>query len=176
MNLSDLSLLELRQLKIHLSDMLFDFPHLTGLTKMKSEIEAIQQNSPDYQKGEKLYENAKERMDSGYANPEDYYFAVVHEDLRMPNGKSTGKKTVTLLLCYKFNWWRNGQAFLPTQDGSECRNFHDFVTAKMQKRFEETYTYTKNPEELRIQLIKAGLEELPALIPFYLSIPYISAS
>ena len=100
----------------------------------------------------------------GHCRAADYYFTIDHQTIEY---KGETHKHVELVLCWKWNWWMNGQTFLPHRDGQTGRDFSDYITPAMRDRWDEDQVYTDDPEELRAQLIKAGLEELPAMLPIY---------
>lgn len=164
---SDLSLLELRVLQRSLSGALYKLPHLKNLIALSKQIDKRLVADERYKKGNEYLKAAiSHGLDDGYAAATDYYFSVKKENMVDYNNKETGDTCVTLLLCLKFNWWFNGEAYLPHEDGSECRNFHDFVTREMYDYYRENDQY-RDADELRTQLIKAGMEEKPELFNFY---------
>ena len=173
MNILDLPLRELRVIQSGLHSQIYKHPHLSALKELYGLIKKKQESHPFYQKGLAFLEEAQEKsgLDSGYARAEDYYFAVeqtcILEEQFHENKTSTfvptGKKFLTLVLCFKWNWWMNGESYLDG-DGAYCRNFRDFVPKDLYDLYQEKDSWGDDPEVLRKALLVAGMEEKSELI------------
>jgi hypothetical protein len=169
-----LKLSELRILSGKLDSVLFDHPELEGMRSLNDECKRIIERDPDYKRGSALLADAEENggiMD-GYARPQDYFFAIKEGIARpaifrlQPGGKRDGVPYVELILCFKWNWYMDGEAFIygMERDG-QSRNFHEFLTEELCEEFQEHGEY-KDAAKLRAALLKAGLEEKPELLEF----------
>jgi hypothetical protein len=156
MDLSKLSVAELRLVAGALEGLLLDHPQMKNISSLSKEIWDRLKDNPDSKEGERLREIAERHgLEDGYAAPEDYYFFVKEEDIE-------GEKHIELLLCLKCQWYLDGKAY-DHNKSMQCRNFHDFYPGK----YYDGYEFVCKPAELRAALLKAGLEEKPELEGFY---------
>ena len=171
-NVDKLTLLELRVINEKLSSALWDNPEMEILEDFVNQVKAKMDADPRYQRGLALYreaQNSDAGYNDGYCRAEDFYFAVTKLPITDHSGKPTGENYVSLNLCYKWNWWMNGENYRPGKDAEGLhRNFSDFVTEEMRKKFDDEQQYTDDPEELRQQMIKVGMEEKSELSTIYL--------
>ncbi len=177
MNINEFSLRELRTMIPLLRGQLSNNPELVGLQKMIDEMDRFLKADSRYQKGVEIMREAKKNsgIDIGYARASDYYFAVVHADIVEESGgrkgktityRKTGRKYVHLILCFKWNWWMNGESYRHHLDGSPGRNFSDFMPKEPRDDFHGD-EWGDDPKVLREALLKSGLEEKPELVKLY---------
>lgn len=156
MNLDKLSTAELRLVKNVLFGILLDCPQMKNIESLFDEIKERLDADPDREEAEQLLKIAEEHgLEEGYARPEDYYFFVKEENIE-------GKKHIELLLCFKHEWYLNGRAYNHNKE-MQCRNFNDFYP----EEYWNGCKFMCKPTELRVALLKAGLEEKPEMEQFY---------
>lgn len=158
-DITTLTLLELKQLKEYLKQLKSD-PYFTNTKELLSAVDAQIESDHRYAKGLAYFKEAVDNgLEDGYAEPEDYYFAV-YQPLHLPEER-------LLLLCFKHDWWMNGEVYLPGKGGSRCRNFDSFDVDEDHNDSYSPEYYTETAEVLRKWFTSKGMEEKPELIGFY---------
>ena len=157
MNLNTMTLLELNVLCDALDDLTYKNPQLDGLRMLQEEAQQRIDADPHTAQYKALYEQAVAHgIEEGYAQPQDYYFALMKRHL---------SDRYKLILCYKCEWFRHGEMFNPAQGSRRSRNFEEFLPDDMQgKGFDPGYIEAAAVEKVRDGLLAAGCEEKPELV------------
>lgn len=171
MNL-ELSQREKRSLCTALQRIVFDHPEFTGIQTLLNNLKTAIKETEDWKIGNKYLEEAVTHgFDDGYASASDYYFAVVYDTLHDQNGHKLSRKFIELILCFKFNWYFNGQSFRIHDDGSFPRNFSDFFGENkkwIERVRDQNWGDTEEDAfDLRQVLLNAGMEEKPELVDLW---------
>lgn len=149
-----MTLLELRILKDSLSALVYKHPELSNFATLHANVKALVKADPRYQKGKQLLKIAEDNgISDGYAGAEDYYFAIKKHE-----------RYTSLLLCFKFDWWMNGETYSPKEDNQPCRNFDDFLPVELETDDFDSENIQQDPEVVRKWLLDAGMEEKPELV------------
>lgn len=168
LDLISLSQRERRAVLTALRSVLFDHPEYEGIKEVAKSLKFLNESTEDWKIGQKYYEEAVENgIEDGYAKASDYYFAVVHDNVKDYNGKKLDQTFVELILCFKHNWYFNGQSYRIHEDGTLCRNFQNFFP-NYDKEYRDSFgTTLEDAAKLREQMLKAGMEEKPELIKLW---------
>lgn len=166
MNIDTFSLLDLTVLSKALATAVYENPQLPNIAKLQKEIKKKLNDNPSYKKALVFEKKAVDHgIEDGYSEPDDYYFAI-HK------GKiyGTDRDCVSLLLCFKFRWYMNGENYNPHADNNRSRCFPDFIPEDAGIEDEEDFDpddIQQDPEMVRKWLLDAGYEEKQELGTIY---------
>lgn len=163
MNLSKLSQRELVLLRKTVEQTFWEHLYLDGLGKLVKDIDSILEANDDFKKGKELKEESfKKCPDMHYGHIEaknDLYFGVAHYD---------NSEYCRLLLCFKWDWFKNGQSYIYPDNDVNMRHIDVLLTRELYEEYQENDGHFLNAEKLRKHLISIGLEEKPEIAKAHL--------